>query len=190
MTSPVASRYLRVPEDTRLVREFIRQNSQDKFELFYVGMANCEDFFSWYTVGFGLGKKVKWSGCDIQNVQLFRNEIGDVNFQIGHFSGMLKLDYYDIVICNYVFEPTDVNVEALIVNKPMLVICRNNFLPLEELQEKLKDYTIWEHTNQYDIDTDGCKMRNVNYLWFRKDVAIPTNKYIRLKRCLVNDQGE
>lgn len=167
---------MRVPEDVRFAREYIRQNHKEEWKCLYIGFATGQDFYSWYPMGMGF-TKVDWDACDIKS---YYHE--GCNYILKDYKSIVEGNKYDIIVCNYVFNKDNHNILPLIKNNPPLIFCRDHQHTIEELKQKLPNYYIYEHLNQYDVDTDGCKMRNHSYIWLRDDFAPPVDKYIKLKR--------
>jgi len=152
MRPPLVSVYARYPEDQRYVRKQLIQSGG--MNGLYIGPAYGEDFFSWLTVGLGIGS-VFWAFIEINEdayKHLFKTLLvyfPPIECILGDFTKEIKGEF-DIIIANHVWK-NDIgenkdskdNINGLrniIAAKQKILIARDLQYNIQPFKTCLQDY--------------------------------------------------
>ncbi|MEP0814532.1 MAG: hypothetical protein HRF49_07700 [bacterium] len=197
---PVISRYLRCPEDVRIARWWLEQQSEPVKAL-YIGPAYGEDFYSFLTIGFGLKNTIEWHA-----VELNREAFDSLDDPVIKFLGvqLFLADFeahvcatphrqYDLIIANYCWHAAwdgskRRRLKALLDCNPGLLICRDAITQHYQTADKLEyhalvtaaGYRALRHVDQVDFKLDACKRRDTGYILMRTGAELPDDIYIEL----------
>ncbi len=199
LNPPTISRFLRCPEDARLLRWWLERNAGRR--ILYIGPAFGQDFYSMLCCGFGISPPPQWSTAELDEIAYDALDDPVLEFlkvrrTLGDFEPVLLARRHDVIIANYCWRPVwdgqkKRRLAALLSCGAELICCRDavtmKYEPAARLEFKAicaeAGYRALRYQDPIDFNTDACKRRDTCNVLLKQGAELPADIYLALSDC-------